>query len=200
MPEWSLPLPVPDGYTECFYGLSLAGDTELMGTSLAWATGAGVPAEEDVLGHYNRFANAFKARIPNVYSFPVIRTTTGTGTGDFTQEVAADPAIVGTAGAGALPNNCAVLIAKITAAGGRRNRGRMFFPGITESAVDHAGLITTAERNLWQTAIDTWSDGEETLGFGVPALLHQTGSSSPTTITSFVVRTRIATQRRRMRP
>lgn len=193
-------MPIPEQYTEVFYGIQLSSDTELMGVTMAWATGAGAPTEEECLGHYNRFVLLFKPMYPNLFTFPTARFATGTAGGDFTQEVAPDPVASGTGAASVLPNNCAVLVAKITAAGGRRNRGRLFFPSPAESSVSENGTLTTGSRNLWQGAVDDWIADEQTIGWGTPALLHQSGPASPTTVTNLIVRPRIATQRRRMRP
>lgn len=193
-------MPIPEQYTEVFYGFQVTGDNELMGITMAWATGAGVPPEEDVLGHYNRFVALVRPRYSNLMAFPLVRTATGTGSGDYTQEIAPDPVLLGTGSLNLLPNNCAILVAKITTSGGRRNRGRFYLPCPNEGNTDQTGRLTTGERGAWQTIVDDWIDGEQTIGWGTPALLHQTGPSAPTTVTNLVVRQQIGTQRRRMRP
>lgn len=190
---------VPEDHTEVFYGLQLATDTELMGVTMAWNTSGGVPSEEDCVGHYNRFAAAFDQLVSNQYSFPLARFTTGTSSGDFTREIVPTTPVTGSASGVAIPNNTAVLIAKITTSGGRRNRGRMFFPGMPQGAALANGQIVTGTRTLWQNAVDSWYEAEQTIGWGFGVLLHQTGSPLPTTITNLVVRGQLATQRRRMR-
>lgn len=192
-------MPVPDGYIDVFYGMAIQGDNDLMGVTMGWAVGS-IPSEEDLLGHYNRFVALVRPRHSTLITYPLVRASAGTSSGDFTLEVAPDPVLAGTAGTAPLPNNCAVLVAKISTSGGRRNRGRMFIPCPAEPAVDGAGTLSTGERGAWQTAMDDWIDGESLAGWGAPALLHQTPPYTPTTITNLVVRGKIATQRRRMRP
>lgn len=193
-------MPIPEQYTEVFYGLQCATDTELMGTTMAWATGAGVPTEEECVGHYGRFAAMYDSFTTLDYSFPLGRFSTGTASGDFTQEITPASPVVGVQAVPAAANNTAWLIAKITAQGGRRNRGRMYIPGIKNTQVLSNGTISASHRDAFQDAIDTWLAAEESIGWGTGALLHQTGSPSPTTITNLVVRNRVATQRRRLRP
>lgn len=191
-------MPVPDGYIDVFYGISVQGDSDLMGVTMGWAVGD-IPTEEELLGHYNRWVALVRPRLNTTLSFPLCRASAGTLSGDYTLEVAPDPVLAGTAGTAPLPNNCAVLVAKISTSGGRRNRGRMYIPCPAETAVDGAGVLSTGERGAWQTAMNAWIEGEFTAGWGSPAILHQTPPYAPTTITNLVVRSKIATQRRRMR-
>jgi hypothetical protein len=50
-----------------------------------------------------------------------------------------------------VPNNTAVLLKKQTAVGGRRNRGRMYVPGLPEGKVNGAGVLLDADRATWTT-------------------------------------------------
>ncbi len=116
-----------------------------------------------------------------------------------------------------LTRNTAALVKKTTARGGRRGRGRYFLPAVLqEAAVDQAGNLTVAMRNLIQTAA-TDLYGALKLIAGGPVLLHDdqviVGYSSttgkpvygtivpgpPDPITALTADTRAATQRRRMR-
>lgn len=99
-----------------------------------------------------------------------------------------------------VPINCAVLVSKQTAAGGRRNRGRMFMPPYVpnETNVNAAGQLVsgdvTALNEYWTTFLQECVDGDL-----VPFLYHQSGDQTPTAITGVVVSGLLATQRRRMR-
>lgn len=192
-------MPVPDGYADVFYGMAISGDTDLMGVTMAWAVGD-IPSEEDLLGHYNRTVALWRQWLHSSITFPLVRASIGTPSGDYTMEIAPDPVQTGANATSPAPNNCAILVAKISTSGGRRNRGRMYIPCPAESQVDGAGVLTTTYRGQWQTAMDDWIDGEALAGWGSPAILHQTGPSAPTTVTNLVVRSKIATQRRRLRP
>lgn len=114
--------------------------------------------------------------------------------------------ITGSLSTASSPPNCAMLITKKTASGGRKNRGRIFMPPamLNDIDVDQAGNITgstvAGHQVLWNTFFGSLNDS---LLF--PTLFHQfdpdlgeTGEA-PTRITAFIVQTRIATQRRRLR-
>jgi hypothetical protein len=108
--------------------------------------------------------------------------------------------VVGTATGGALPPNCAILMRKNSALGGRRNRGRVYLPPIIpgEANVDVLGNLSGSFATDIQTRWNTFRTGaegdENTL-----VIFHQTAPFTPTPITGFTVATTIATQRRRLR-
>lgn len=110
-----------------------------------------------------------------------------------------------TPGAGGKTNtsvtpNTSVLVQKLTNAGGRAGKGRMFIPGVRESEVNDSGEISVEELEDWQEQLDAFQAGIEGADL-FPRLLHGEGSplSAPTIITSFSVQSLVATQRRRMR-
>lgn len=108
-----------------------------------------------------------------------------------------------------LPQNCALLVRKLTTLGGREGRGRMYVPYILlESDVSEVGAVaTTRLADLQTTFSNLHADWMNTIGASAPAtppvLLHsepQLGLTPvPTPITAFAVDGRIATQRRRLR-
>lgn len=113
----------------------------------------------------------------------------------------------GTATKTSLPPNCALLVHKLTARGGRRGRGRMFIPWVVdESAVDEAGIIAGASLTALQTPISAFRTNLVTSGNPM-VLLHDTskqGTVHPTTpgppnaVTSLQCDKLISTQRRRL--
>lgn len=108
----------------------------------------------------------------------------------------------GKAQSAATPNTT-YLIRKITGLPGRRERGRMFLPGLAEINVEATGLLTPANQTAIQGVFATWMDAIHTQDF-VPVLLHNaspdpTVNTAPTTITSFQCDLMVATQRDRMR-
>lgn len=104
-----------------------------------------------------------------------------------------------------LPQNCAVLVDKLTAVAGRRGKGRLYLPGsLSESKVNNIGVITAADLVVHQTIFDDLFDNLNLVGPGAepvlpPVLFHATGDQTPTPLTAFSVQPVIATQRQRLR-
>lgn len=112
--------------------------------------------------------------------------------------------VVGTAGLQAgdrLPSNCSLLVRKNTGFAGRKNRGRMFWPGILdESQVDQVGTIDTATVAALQTVFAALFTKLSGVADATPAILHKsTPADDPTPVVSHTVMPIIATQRRRLR-
>lgn len=106
----------------------------------------------------------------------------------------------GDAGGSGVSPGVAMLVQKVTAAGGRAGRGRLYFPGLSESVVDQSGVLDTTYRSTAQGVFDDFH-GKLIADDTPPLLLHAAGSplSTPTAITAFVVAPQSATQRRRNR-
>ena len=117
--------------------------------------------------------------------------------------------VPGTSTAAKLPQNCSLLIHKMTERAGRPGRGRLFVPNVLrESDVNDVGVL---DSGLWSELTNTaqgWSLAMA--GFGDEALdppaqmvlLHNTGAPGgtvPDTVTKLTVDPRISTQRRRLR-
>lgn len=98
------------------------------------------------------------------------------------------------------PPNTSMLIQKITLAGGRAGRGRMYMPGFGEASIDQSGNYTTLVRNNVQTAWNSVLSEMDTANFPF-VVLHGADSplSIPSTIVSFNCATVAATQRKRLR-
>lgn len=100
-----------------------------------------------------------------------------------------------------LPPNCAVLIHKRTARGGRRGRGRLFIPWyVDEGGVAEDGTLTGTVLTPIQNAMNGWRTAMN-LDNLPPYLLHDTGltaTGAPDLITSFTADPVISTQRRRL--
>lgn len=126
------------------------------------------------------------------------------------------------------PSNVSLLVHKQTSRSGRRGRGRMFVPGITEDRVNQDGTIPGASLTAIQTAFTNFRtalgaapDVNVTGDAVVPVLFHgnttdtvvtrpssttvvrtvTTGAAGPLPddITGLTVDSRVATQRRRLR-
>ena len=114
------------------------------------------------------------------------RNETGTASGD-----------TGYAGA-------SLLIQKRTGIGGRQNRGRMYFPGIAESAIETGGIVESGYLTSAQTVFDDLLaqllSTSHPNAFASPmVVLHQSSSAQPPEVLTLVVSNTIATQRRRQR-
>ncbi len=115
----------------------------------------------------------------------------------------ADP-LVGTNGGSLAPPNCAVLVKKLTATGGRRGRGRAYLPGISSvsGSLNSGGNFSEANAADVSAAMQAMADdmaSDTTIGEAPWCVLHS-DSSAPSLITSLVCEPKLATQRRRMRP
>lgn len=125
-------------------------------------------------------------------------------------------AVTGTSSAAPLPVNCAYLMTKHTALGGRRHRGRAFLPptSVDETLVNAAGVflptyassVASAQQGVLTTLAALTYPLEAVILHSLsrdPVTGEEIGSvgglPSPTPITSLSVSTTLATQRRRMR-
>jgi hypothetical protein len=106
-----------------------------------------------------------------------------------------------------LPSNCALLMHKRTARGGRRGRGRMFIPWcLNEPSVEENGQLTdlamTAFTNVANTFLSALSEGQTPMyilhNTSEPGTDHPTSAGSPDLVTVLSVDRLIGTQRRRL--
>lgn len=95
------------------------------------------------------------------------------------------------------PVNSAFLLQKRTGFGGRRNRGRMYLPGVSEGAVGDDGTVDFGVSGGISTNVDSWEAGLP--GDWAFVLLHQVAPFTPSLITTINVGTKIASQRGRLR-
>ncbi len=108
------------------------------------------------------------------------------------------------------PPNTAVIVSKLSSLGGRRNRGRMFWPSISEGTVDDLGLITATTLSAYQLEFDNFLIGLQggggfTQNTDQMVILHSTDplnpapTPAPTVVTGLRVEQLVGTQRRRLR-
>lgn len=109
----------------------------------------------------------------------------------------------------AAPANLATLVRKVTASGGRRGRGRFYWPALVmDGEVDELGLLSSTLVDDLQGAFNL-AHASLMSGLGgspiptPPVVLHDSEGAGiepvPTPITSFSVQQLAGTQRRRMR-
>ena len=192
---------IPVGYAQMNMRWSVAGDAEFMYCTLGVQDRTGVRSPATVAAALGTAwdASTFTtaANMLAGYSAGTLISTVMTDTGPLTFETGT--AVAGTGAAGTLPNNCAVLARKITAAGGRRNRGRIFLPPgyLNESAINQVGTIDPAGVTTYQALLTSLGNELNTQDFD-EVLFHSNGGT-PTQILSFLVQPKLATQRTRMR-
>ena len=122
------------------------------------------------------------------------------GPNDVGQEGVTSNPLAGTASGSTSGPGISYLIRKNTGFGGRTGRGRLYLPGVTETAHLEGGMIPAATVTSVNTAFESFRSALVTLGL-VPTLLHAAGSpvTLPRPITSFTCDSKTATQRRRLR-
>jgi len=111
-------------------------------------------------------------------------STSGTGTGGASVEM--------------VPPQVQILVKKTTALSGRHNRGRSFWPDAPESNVLSDGTLQAALIASYQPVADTiktaLNTGPTWTGM---VLLHETGTLTPTPVTTYLVQSKAATLRPR---
>jgi len=146
-------LSIPAGYGIGSWGFSTAGDPERMYVTMGVHPDSG-PFDD---AHLRRMSTSWgaatgpSARQGSLYSLVEVTariTQDGGGTSVFTRASAIPGLIAGPC----FPPNCAVIIEKRTALGGRRGVGRMFVPGIVESEDDQDGRLAVSRITAWNAA------------------------------------------------
>lgn len=123
--------------------------------------------------------------------------------------------LVGTASADSPVTHTALFIKKRSGLAGAGNKGRMFLPcwGIQDSDIDPAGTVDSTEVDDFQTRFDNFAtacaagDVNLVILHGLiqsenpsppPKYLYAIPTDPPVLLTSFVVASKVATQRRRL--
>lgn len=107
----------------------------------------------------------------------------------------------GTAGADGVVPSVACLVTKNTAFGGRPGRGRTYWPFCLATWPDDGGVLGPGVVTTITNVFETFRTQMDTGGYPL-AVEHSAGSplSLPSDILSFACQSRVATQRRRLRP
>jgi hypothetical protein len=139
----------------------------------------------------------------------LVSTRASLGTDGGEDLVGVDSTVVPcTKGLTSYPPNCAALVHKRTARGGRRGRGRMYIPWtVAIGDASEAGVIIAGTVNSITTACTNWLTAMAASGPGPVVLLHRpsgplvsppTTPGAPNVVTSMSCDSLIATQRRRL--
>jgi hypothetical protein len=201
-----MPLVIPDNYGHVIHQLRLVGDPQpmIVNYGVAIEDTATFDPQTALEALHEKFHDAFKALVSNQYTLyqSEIRWKSA-AVADLQVVVRVQPRIM-TGTEPPLPQNTSALIQKRTQVAGRRGRGRMYIPGLSEGNVGGTGVVNQGQIDVTQPLLDTWLTAIDTLIPGIAAmvLLHSTGltpTPAPTGVTQLLIDTVVATQRRRLR-
>lgn len=190
---------IPSGYAQANFRYSTLGYPEgaewTLGLDIGAALGGPSGVATDLITNYGL---TIRTVLPGSTVLTSVLVKFGPNDLGPSAEVAAS--VPGTGGGVQTSSAVSILVHKNTAIGGRPGRGRIYLPGVQESEVDVAGVLTGAFVTGLQDEFDAFE--AELISSGMPpVLLHSAESpvSTPTPITGFQVDSRVATQRRRQR-
>jgi hypothetical protein len=199
-----MPIDIPVGFGQVLHSIEVVGDNERMAITYGIqleGTGAGVP-QNAVDGCAAVYASQLNPQMGNT----VILRQTELRFGSEAGPPGVAVSVLSATGAQAidlLPQNCAYLVDKRTALAGRRGRGRFYIPGVPEDSCSNIGIISQGKFDSMNLALAGFLTGLANHAAIVGmVLLHSVGplpTLVPTPVTSLVLQSKIATQRRRLR-
>lgn len=191
---------IPVGYGQATYVFRLAGIARAMTFSVGYN-----PDTIDPGAHAVDIRDAFlgsgkpwtAAGAISGWSWESVQVTEMDETGPIFFELAVNS--VGSATGQTPAPNTSLLIRKNTAAGGRKNKGRIYCPPafLDESQVSQTGVLETTYRGIVQGQFSAWLGALSSAD--LPAVILHSEPGTPTPITSVTLEAVVATQRRRMR-
>lgn len=191
---------IPPGFALANFQFSITGDPELMVCGLGFDISSFVGDDQTLVNTIDAaWALEMKTSVPNTVSIDDTVLYIGQDGGEPTVFTSQSAPVAGTSSGSSVPPNVAVLIRKSSGVSGRANRGRMFFPGVSEGLVSPAGVLDSALITQIQgdinSAVAAWASD-----LLYPVILHTTGSTlPPTPIVSFSIDSKVGSQRRRLR-
>lgn len=194
--------PIPTGHVLLKFRFALDNDSEEMLCTLGAETTAGSAA--DRIAAVNSAMDSWGDNVlplqSSTYRLLGVDGVFGDASGDIPIS-STDPARVGGDTDAAAWPNTALLVRKVSGLGGRRNRGRMYVPGIQVNQVNLNGIVQPTPLAAYGTAFTNFLLGIESGSFLDRAVIfHSTAPLTPTVIESLQVDSVVATQRRRLRP
>lgn len=184
---------VPAGFAAVTMVASIEGDDE----DVTWSDGVEASGSADDLANaiFGVWAAEWNGLMHESYTLQrcVIETATTIG------ESTATPVTGGGTGL-VSPQNVAYLVDKNTGLRGRKNQGRFFLPGVIATDIEPNGTIDSSAHTLLQAVFDDLFDNINGLAaVERHVLLHSLLADAPTTVVSWVLDQKVATQRRRLR-
>lgn len=201
-------LVIPTGFSQVALEFRNEGDPDPWYVTFGIDSGA-------YAGRYEELAAGIAAAAAGTWQQDMHTSTTMTAVVMTVGQTGSDNLIIrvgtnlpGTSTQAKLPQNCALLVSKNSALGGRKNRGRFFIPNmLNDTAVDQVGVIDGGTRSSYETQFALFLLALEEGDFGGVSqsapmvILHNEGVNvpDPTLVTSLSVSGTISTQRRRLR-
>jgi len=197
---------IPPGFAQVIHTFSVVNDPEPMAVTTAVGLDNVAPAGlQAVCSAIHEVARTFHAGIA-IESCSIVSTVLRYVPPGGTDPLVAEKvlALAGGNTGDALTQNTTWLFKKQTSFGGRRNRGRMFWPGVRANVVDDAGNLTSTVVAGYTVNLETYRAGVNGVtGVTDMVLLHTPAPDGslpiPTLITAIVCDRKVATQRRRLR-
>jgi hypothetical protein len=187
------------GYSQLEWRFSMTGDPDdyfcTMGTLIESSTATNIPQVAFDAWVANVLPVQSDQLILKAVEFKSLNAGGGAGT---SESWFGNGTAIGGYGGGVLPQNCALLVRKVTGLTGRKHRGRMYVPGILhEDFVSNTGLLTNA---AWGALVARFNQLLIDLADVQPVVNHKSDPGlAATPITRLDVQQLIATQRRRLR-
>lgn len=186
---------IPSGYFETIMHFTVPGQSGDVITSFGWNGGLDLGGSDPAALVANHEIMMGQLASSTVFStLTIIEGSSGPDNISLDVPSGEPGASSGTA----MPPNVAWLLQKRTSTGGRRGRGRNYFPGVTEDAVDDGGTVDSGVLAGWATNIEDFLTAMAA-GDWTPRLLHQSSPFLPSVVTSIVPQPLVATQRKRLR-
>ena len=194
---------IPEGNAQVQFRFLLLNDLEEMMTTVGVAPSPSFDIDASLVGVISAaFGDNVMERLSSELEYLGCRAVVATA--DPVSPIVieqSDGATGGSLAEVAITSNTAALVRKLTAVGGRTNRGRMFIPGLAREAVASNGVLDEFHHDELQQRFNSFfNDCHSEPGFGDFVVHHDDEELDPTPITAFQVQTRAATQRRRLRP
>lgn len=190
------PTPIPDGHGIATIKLSLFGTAAPIVTTFGYLNASGTTVGANCTAIRNAWiANFTLAKTCHHYHFVGVHCLENVGGLEVAADVVEDS--VGTLNAEEVSPAVTACVTKHTAHVGRKFRGRMYLPAayLAEANVDAGGTIDNATITSLQTAADGLL--ASLTADDLPMSLLHRDLSSPSAVTSLLVRHSVRTQRRR---
>lgn len=196
---------IPSGFAQATFHLTHTGLDHVAMVTLGLLTGVAELTQSNVDALLTGFSTAIRPLYDNEVTFSQVHVLQSLG-GNLTALDAVSTIKGSDTINTVVPPNVTYLLAKATTHAGRRHRGRMYLPYVFQGDIDQGGRLTTGGQTRLQTAgnalipqlVNTSTTGVEGL-----VLLHSAMPGDtplpPSPITGFIARSKVATQRRRLR-
>lgn len=191
-------MPIPEGFSSVLVRIALTGDSDEMAVTFGMELTSGYDqSSADVTSA--TVSDWIRSLLNSSYSYNGIVVTAQLAGDDPVIFESSTDAGAGLGAGNCVPQNTAYLLRKRTALGGRRNRGRMFVPGVPEAAVSNAGELTAPTVSDINDVNDVFLASLATFLTPMVILHRNDPFLPPTEVTALICQSTVATQRRRLR-